>query len=122
MASYANNGPFYATTVHFLRWLQDRPGTTISRKIEIADLRAHNAGRGIREYTSRNLFVTMFAKALAVAVEDVEEDEGLFTISQSDVFTVQSLSLQRLKPHILESLDSWNSLVLVMKYEDGLGE
>ena len=64
----------------------------------------------------------MFAKALAVAVEDVEEDEGLFTISQSDVLTVQNLSLQRLKPHVLECLDSWNSLVLVMIYEDGLGE
>ena len=64
----------------------------------------------------------MFAKAPAIAVEDVEEDEELFTISQSDVLTVQNSSLQRVKPHALECLDSWNSLFLVMIYEDGLGE
>ena len=80
MDSYASNYPFYATTLHFLKWLRDRPGTTISRKIDF-DLRVHNAGRGIGEYTSRILFVTMFAKAPAVAVEDVEEDEELFNIS-----------------------------------------
>ena len=64
----------------------------------------------------------MFAEALAVAVEDVEEYEELFTISQSDILTVQNSSLQRVKPQVLECLDSWNSLVLVMIYEDGLGE
>lgn len=68
------------------------------------------------------LFVLMFAEAPAVAVEDVEEDEELFTIAKSDVLTVRTSSLQQVKPHLLQCLDSWNSLVLVMIYEDGLGE
>ena len=122
MASYASNNPFYAAALHFLKWLPDRPGTTIKRKIEKASLRVHNAGRGIGEYNTRDLFVTMFAKARAVAVEDLEEDEEMFTISWSDAPTVQHSSLQRTKPHVLECLDSSNLLVLIMTYEDGLRE
>lgn len=104
MATYASNDAFHSKTSDFLKWLRERPCTTISPKIEITDLRAHNAGRGI------------------VAVEDVEEDEELFSIAQSDVLTVQNSSLQKVKPHLLERLDSWNSLILVMMYEDGLGQ
>lgn len=55
-------------------------------------------------------------------MKDVEEDEELFTIAQSNVLTVQNSSLQKVKPHLLERLDSWNSLVLVMIHEDGLGK
>ena len=62
------------------------------------------------------------AEGPLVAVEDVEEDVELFSISQSDVLTVQTSNLQKVKPHLLESLDPWNSLVLVLIYEDGLGE
>lgn len=122
MASHVSNDVFYARTSGFLEWLRDRPGTTISCKIEIIDLRAYNAGRGIGKDTSSVLFVSIFAEAAAVAVEDVEEDEKLFTIAQSDVLTVQNSSLQQVKPQLLGCLDSWNSLVLVMIYEDGLGE
>lgn len=104
MASYASNESSYARTSDFLKWLNGRPGTTISRKIEVADLRAHNAGRGI------------------VAVDNIEEDEELFTITKSDVLTVQNSTLQQIKPRLLERLDSWNSLVLVMIHEDGLAE
>ena len=122
MASYTSNDPFYKRTSDFLKWLRDRPGTTISRKIEITDMRVHNAGRGIGKHTSSNLHVLIFAKAPAVAVEDVEENEKLFTIAQSNVLTVQNSSLQQVNPHLLERLNSWNSLVLVMMFEDGLGE
>ena len=55
-----------------------------------------------------------------VAVEDIEEDEELFSIAHSDVLTVQNSGLQNVKPAMLEHLDAWNSLVLVMIYEDGL--
>lgn len=55
-------------------------------------------------------------------MEDVEEDEELFTIAQSDVLTLQNSSLHKVKPHLLECLDSWNSFILVMMYEDGLGQ
>ena len=122
MASCASNDAFYAATSDFLKWLRDRPGTNISRKLEITDLRAYNAGRGIGKEASPMLFVLVFAEAPAVAVEDVEEDEELLTIAKSDVLTVRTSSLQQVKPDLLQCLDSWNSLVLVMIYEDGLGE
>ena len=89
---------------------------------EITVLRARNAGRGTDECTIRNLFVTTFAKAPAVVVEGSREDEELFIVSQSAVFTVQNPNLQRTKPHVLEFPETWNSLVLVTVYEDALGE
>lgn len=55
-------------------------------------------------------------------MQDIEEDEELFSITLSDVLTVQNSSLQKVKSHLLERLDSWNSLVLVMMYEVGLGK
>ena len=55
-----------------------------------------------------------------VAVENIEEDEELFSIAHSVVLTVQNSGLQSVKPAMLEHLDAWNSLVLVMIYEDGL--
>ncbi|CAD6591649.1 MAG: hypothetical protein ASARMPREDX12_005296 [Alectoria sarmentosa] len=55
-------------------------------------------------------------------MEDIEEDEELFSITLSDVLTVQNSSLQKVKSHLLERLDSWNSLVLVMRYEVSLGK
>lgn len=55
-------------------------------------------------------------------MEDVEENEELFSIAQSDVLTVQKSSFQKVKPHLLERLDSWNSLIIVMLYENGLGK
>ena len=55
-------------------------------------------------------------------MEDVEEDEELFSIAQSDALTVQNSGIQKVNPHLLEHLDSWNALVLVMIYEDGLGK
>lgn len=122
MASHVSNDLFYSRISSFLSWLRDRSGTTISCKIEITDLRAHNAGRGIGNDTSSVPSVLTFAEASAVAVEDIEEDEKLFTIAHSDVLTVQNSSLQQVKPQLLVCLDSWNSLILVMIYEDGLGE
>ena len=64
----------------------------------------------------------VFAESPAVAVDRIEEDEELFAITKSDVLTVQNSTLQQVKPRLLERLDSWNSLVLVMIHEDGLGE
>lgn len=55
-------------------------------------------------------------------MEDVEEYEELFSIAQSDVLTVQKSSFQKVKPHLLERLDSWNLPIIVMLYENGLGK
>ena len=69
------NDNFDTNTSGFLRWLREHPGITVSRKIEIADLRDHNAGRGIGDGPSLP-FVSILAEGPVVAVEDVEEDEG----------------------------------------------
>ena len=42
-----DNDPFDHKTEAFLAWLQQRPGVSISPKIQIADLRHIGAGRGI---------------------------------------------------------------------------
>ena len=117
-----SNDDFHSKTSEFLTWLRERPGTIISPKIEITDLRHHNAGRGISNCPCLEPSLSILAKDPAVAVHDIEEDEALFSIAQSDVLTVHNSSLQKVKPHLLERLDSWNSLVLVMMYEDGLGK
>ncbi|KAL2038519.1 hypothetical protein N7G274_008858 [Stereocaulon virgatum] len=104
MVTTLEDSRFQAKTIEFLQWLQQRTGTTVSPKIQIADLREQHAGRGI------------------IAVEDIEIDEELFSIAHSSMLTTHNSNLQKIKPAILEYLDAWNSLVLVMIYEDGLGE
>lgn len=56
---------------------------------------------------------------MLVATADIEEDEELFSTSLADVLTVQNSTIQKVKPGILDHLDAWNSLILVMIYEDG---
>lgn len=49
MPACASNDAFHAETSDFLNWLRERPGTTISHKLQITDLRNHNSGRGVRK-------------------------------------------------------------------------
>ena len=88
MAPYASNDAFRAELFDFFQWLRERPDTTISRKIEIIDMRHHNAGRGIGKGSSSESVVSMFAQGLVAAVKDVEEDEELFSIAQPNVLYV----------------------------------
>lgn len=41
------NSDFDAKTKTFIKWLQQRPGASVNPKIEVADLRACSAGRGV---------------------------------------------------------------------------
>lgn len=54
-------------------------------------------------------------------MEDIEIDEELFSVPHRDVLSVENSSLYASHPGIFEHLDSWNSLVLTMMYEDGQG-
>ena len=54
-------------------------------------------------------------------MEDMEEDEELFSIHVSDLLTVQNSSLPKRIPNVFEELDPWISLILVMIYEAGRG-
>lgn len=59
-------------------------------------------------------------RALAVAVQDVEEDELLFRIPRSAILSVENSILSKEIPKAtLEQLGPWLSLILVMLYEYG---
>ena len=77
MAKYTNNDAFPIRTSDFLKSLRERPGTTISRRIEITDLRDHNAGRETGSWPSSEPIDSILAEDSAVAVENVKEDEDL---------------------------------------------
>ncbi|MCJ1247206.1 hypothetical protein MMC30_004420 [Trapelia coarctata] len=98
-----DDGAFQQETVQFMNWFQAQPGTSISPKIELADLRSRGAGRGV------------------IAVEDIEENEMLFRIPHSTVLSASSSDLKEQIPNELAVLDPWLSLVLVMIYESSKG-
>ncbi|TLS30192.1 hypothetical protein PpBr36_03253 [Pyricularia pennisetigena] len=114
---------FEQRTGAFLEWFKNRPGATFHENIQIADLRARNAGRGI------------------VATADIEPDTVLFTIPRKDIICLENSNLfKEVDPSIFvnsgsEPLDedddeaqgagsaghrgqnSWTTLILVMMYE-----
>ncbi|KAH9842234.1 Ribosomal lysine N-methyltransferase 4 [Teratosphaeria destructans] len=84
----------------FLNWLK-QSATTISTKIQLADLRDQSAGRGV------------------LAKQDIAEDEVLFTIRRSSILTVDN---SELPGDVKKQLDDpWLSLIVAMIYEHQLG-
>ena len=101
MSEMDESDDFATKSDAFLSWLQQN-NTTISPKIELADLRTQQAGRGVR------------------AQEDIAEDEVLFTIPRSSILTTETSTL----PNDIKSKfnDQWLSLVTAMIYEYQRGE
>ncbi|KAK5167545.1 Ribosomal lysine N-methyltransferase 4 [Saxophila tyrrhenica] len=95
------DGDFNDKTTSFVIWLQ-RSGTSVSEKITIADLRQHTAGRGV------------------VAVDNIDEDEELFSIPRSAILTAENSSLDVEVTKQVE--DPWLSLILAMICEYQLGQ
>lgn len=86
----------------FIDCLQQN-GTAISPKIGLVDLRQRSAGRGV------------------VAVQDIAEDEELFSIPRSAcVLTAENSSLS--SDIVQQVEDPWFSLILAMTYEYRLGQ
>ncbi|KAM3418102.1 Ribosomal lysine N-methyltransferase 4 [Cercospora zeina] len=80
----------------FLNWLKNN-GATISPKIQLADLRDRAAGRGV------------------VAMQDLAEDEELFSIPKSSILTAETSDLPAA---VRKEIDHpWLSLILAMVYE-----
>ncbi|KAG8532121.1 uncharacterized protein KY384_003758 [Bacidia gigantensis] len=104
MSSEVKLDEFARKTDDFLQWIKHRQGTMISPKIKIADLRAEEQGRG------------------AVAREDIDMDENLFTINSASFLSVQNSDLYQMHKLQLQSLPPWIALVLTLLYEDGKGE
>ncbi|EME43329.1 hypothetical protein DOTSEDRAFT_131367 [Dothistroma septosporum NZE10] len=96
----SESGDFQERSRAFVNWLRDN-GASISAKITLDDLRQQNAGRGI------------------VAVEDLDEDEELFSVPRSTMLTTET---SRNGEAVLQEVDDpWLSLIVVMalEYLDG---
>ncbi|EGW32056.1 uncharacterized protein SPAPADRAFT_138237 [Spathaspora passalidarum NRRL Y-27907] len=93
---------FSARTDKFIAFLQEND-VTISPKLQIADLRAANQGRGI------------------IALEDIEIDETLFTIPRTVLINSLNNSLVQDQPELADKLagleNEWDALILVLLYE-----
>ncbi|ODV78817.1 SET domain-containing protein [Suhomyces tanzawaensis NRRL Y-17324] len=93
--------PFETTTKAFIQWLAEH-NVSVSPKVEIADLRAQNQGRGL------------------VATQDIKDDEVLFTIPRSAMLNVDNSSLVTDHPELrpkLFALNQWESLIITLLYE-----
>jgi len=111
---------FDGASRQFLAWLE-QSGAAISNKIQLQDLRASHAGRGVGKasffplVSARNT-----ADRFAVAVQNIEEEELLFQIPRSAVLSVENSILSKEIPKAtFEQLGPWLSLIFVMLYEYG---
>ncbi|KAK5681316.1 Ribosomal lysine N-methyltransferase 4 [Elasticomyces elasticus] len=101
MTGTAETDDFEAKSQSFLAWLQQH-GTTISPKIELADLRQDGCGRGV------------------LAVQDIEEDEELFSVPRTSILTIETSTL----PAEINAQinDPWLGLITAMVLEHSKGD
>ncbi|KAF2823201.1 SET domain-containing protein RMS1 [Ophiobolus disseminans] len=108
-------GDFQTATNSFLTWFKSAGGEFRDDLLEIKDLRARDAGRGI------------------VAIKDIPQETTLFTIPREAIISTETSKLAERLPEAFdapaddedddsEPLDSWGSLILVMLYEYLQGE
>ncbi|RMZ92230.1 hypothetical protein DV736_g554, partial [Chaetothyriales sp. CBS 134916] len=98
MASFnrtaADSDDFVRRSQEFVHWFRNAPGTRLSAKIELADLRHKGAGRGV------------------VATEDIAQDEELFAVPRSLQLLKKEQSKWypyfRVLPAAFDSLMFWN--------------
>ncbi|KAK3652264.1 Ribosomal lysine N-methyltransferase 4 [Elasticomyces elasticus] len=101
MTGTAETDDFQAKSQSFLAWLQQH-GTTISPKIELADLRQDGCGRGV------------------LAVQDIEDDEELFSVPRTSILTIETSTL----PAEINAQinDPWLGLITAMVLEHSKGD
>lgn len=88
----------------FMSWFTNIPQVTIHHSIQLADLRSHDAGRGL------------------VALADIPANTDLFTLPRSCIISSETSALPKLLPaSVFEDRDPWSALILVMIYEYLLG-
>lgn len=75
-------------------------------------------GGKIFKYRSKISWVINLA--FPVAASDISEDEVLFNIPRSTVLSTANSELPEKCPSAFTKLDPWNSLILVMMYENAL--
>ncbi len=82
----------------FLKWFKNIDGMSFSPKIALNDYSSENAGRGV------------------IAIDDIEEDEVLFSIPRKAVLSVETSEIYKKIPS-METLPDWPALILTMLYE-----
>ena len=90
---------FEQDSAAFLEWFRCSEGTRVCSKIQIADLRGADAGRGI------------------IATQRIDQDEELFAIPKSLVLHAQTSSLSKYLNHPLPDSDPWLPLITTILYE-----
>jgi SET domain-containing protein 6 len=98
MAENQEENDFEKKSRSFVDWLKQN-GTTISDKIQLADLRHRSAGRGV------------------VATADLDEDEELFSIPRSSILMTDNSTINDHLGTKVKDQDPWLSLILTMLYE-----
>ncbi|RMZ82572.1 hypothetical protein DV738_g1534, partial [Chaetothyriales sp. CBS 135597] len=89
---------FATRSREFVDWFRNAPGTRLSAKIELADLRHRGAGRGV------------------VATEDIAQDEELFAVPRSLVLmatTTTNTTTDYVPAAPLPDHNSWLPLIIV---------
>ncbi|KAI9796233.1 MAG: hypothetical protein M1835_004495 [Candelina submexicana] len=83
----------------FWKWLLEEASAKVNSNVKLIDLRGQGAGRGL------------------VALADLEKGEELFTIPRTAIISVQNSALSEKLRSVLEDLDPWLSLIVVLIYE-----
>jgi SET domain-containing protein 6 len=124
---------FKASTDRFLAWFKSVGGEFRDDLLEIRDLRAKDAGRGIGKFSSRYHICWTKTLTRLVAIKDIPQDTTIFTIPRDAIINTETSKLGKELPGVfdatvdeeeqdMEPLDSWGSLILVMLYESLQGE
>ena len=123
-AKFGADDVFQSKSDAFLDWFKGQPGTRLSRKIKLADLRVQGAGRGLgMAPQSCSPLHGKLIKVPVVSVADIEEDEELFATPLALVLTAQnsefgrSLYDKRTASTPEAVLESWDALSLVLIHE-----
>lgn len=118
---FAEDASFAQHSNDFMECLKRSPGARVSPKIQIADLRTENAGRGVgksrRRISFRKSLLRCCTDRNEVACQDVGEDEELFAIPLSFVLSVKNSKANELLKLTDHALDPWLSLMVTMIYE-----
>lgn len=109
---------FQQLSSNFLEWFKANPGTRISAKITLTDLRFRNAGRGVG--MAGELSLALCSKTntlLIVANTDISAHEELFVIPPSLVLQQTNSEIYSKISNSFADLGPWDALILVIIYE-----
>lgn len=108
---------FQGLSSNFLKWFKSNPGTRLSTKITLADLRSGGAGRGVGLSNEHFLVRSSHLILVLVANAAISTGEELFAIPRNLVLQTTNSELYSKIPDFFADLGPWDSLILVLVYE-----